>query len=153
MAGFGLYNIYCHPLRRFPGPKVWAAYKLAYTVRNIQGQLPFKCLEFHRKYGPVVRIAPDELIFSDAKAWNEIYGMLPVRTTDVLSASPSQLKACTDSSSRGGPKTRRILLGMHRSHQDLRKVSSMPTMPSMRDCGAYMDRHSRRKLSRSRLAC
>lgn len=32
-------------------------------------------LEFHRKYGPVVRIAPDELAFTDPRAWNDIYGM------------------------------------------------------------------------------
>ena len=44
-------------------------------ISNIRGQLPFKVLEFHRKYGPVVRIAPDELAFTDPHAWNDIYGM------------------------------------------------------------------------------
>ena len=28
----------------------------------------------HLKYGPIIRIAPDELIFLDAKAWKDIYG-------------------------------------------------------------------------------
>ncbi|KAL6164014.1 hypothetical protein ACJQWK_09689 [Exserohilum turcicum] len=28
----------------------------------------------HLKYGPTIRIAPDELIFVDAKAWKDIYG-------------------------------------------------------------------------------
>lgn len=44
-------------------------------VNHIRGQLPFKVLEFHRKYGPVVRIAPDSLVFTDPAAWNDIYGM------------------------------------------------------------------------------
>jgi len=30
--------------------------------------------ELHERYGPVVRIAPDELAFSDAAAWKDIYG-------------------------------------------------------------------------------
>ena len=28
----------------------------------------------HLKYGPVIRIAPDELAYIDAEAWKEIYG-------------------------------------------------------------------------------
>lgn len=48
-------------------------------MSNIRGQLPFKVLEFHRKYGPIVRIAPNHLTFTDTKAWNDIYGMQPGR--------------------------------------------------------------------------
>lgn len=28
----------------------------------------------HEKYGAVVRVAPDEISFLDAKAWRDIYG-------------------------------------------------------------------------------
>ena len=48
-------------------------------ISAIRGTLPSKVLEFHRKYGPVVRLAPDELAFSDAAAWNDIQGLLPDR--------------------------------------------------------------------------
>lgn len=72
---WGIYHAYFHPLSRYPGPKLWAAYRLPFVISNIRGQLPFKVLEFHRKYGPVVRIAPDELAFTDSHAWNDIYGM------------------------------------------------------------------------------
>lgn len=71
----GIYNVYFHPLARYPGPKLWTAYRLPYVVNNIQGQLPFRVREFHRKYGDVVRIAPDELAFAHPDAWNDIYGM------------------------------------------------------------------------------
>jgi cytochrome P450 len=72
---WGIYNAYFHPLSRYPGSKLWAAYRVPFVVSNIRGQLPFKVLEFHRKYGPVVRIAPDELAFTDPQAWSDIYGM------------------------------------------------------------------------------
>jgi len=39
-----------------------------------QGTLVFDVLALHDKYGPVVRIAPNELAFADAQAWKDIYG-------------------------------------------------------------------------------
>jgi cytochrome P450 len=80
---WGIYHAYFHPLSRYPGPKLWAAYRLPFAWNNIRGQLPFKVLEFHRKYGPVVRIAPGELAFTDPEAWNDIYGMQPGRVQNL----------------------------------------------------------------------
>lgn len=34
----------------------------------------FKLLELHERYGPVVRVAPNELNFTAAEAWKDIYG-------------------------------------------------------------------------------
>lgn len=87
IIGWGMYNVYFHPLRRYPGPKLWAAYRLPYVVRNFQGVLPFKVLEFHKQYGPVVRIAPDELAYTDPEAWNDIYGMQPGRVQNAKDKS------------------------------------------------------------------
>lgn len=39
-----------------------------------RGELTFKLLPLHEKYGPVVRIAPDELSFTHPDAWKDIYG-------------------------------------------------------------------------------
>lgn len=39
-----------------------------------RGDLTFKLLPLHEKYGPVVRIAPDELSFTHEDAWKDIYG-------------------------------------------------------------------------------
>ncbi|KAK4544572.1 hypothetical protein LTR36_004144 [Oleoguttula mirabilis] len=76
---WGIRNVYYHPLSRYPGPKLWAAYRIPYVVRNIQGVLPFKVLELHKRYGPVVRIAPDELAYTDPEGWSDIYGLQPGR--------------------------------------------------------------------------
>jgi cytochrome P450 len=38
------------------------------------GNYHHKLLNLHDEYGPVVRIAPDELSFIDAEAWKDIYG-------------------------------------------------------------------------------
>lgn len=40
----------------------------------MRGTLPFDMLELHKRYGDVVRIAPDELAFSHPDAWKDIMG-------------------------------------------------------------------------------
>lgn len=67
-----LYYLFFHPLNRYPGPKLWAVSRAFHVWYNFTGRLPFKVLELHRKYGPVVRIAPDELSFTDAAAWDDV---------------------------------------------------------------------------------
>lgn len=72
---YGLYNLYLHPLRAYPGPPLYAAYRLPYVVSNMRGRLPQAVLDMHRKYGPIVRIAPNELAYTSPEAWNDIYGL------------------------------------------------------------------------------
>ncbi|KAK0609415.1 cytochrome P450 [Immersiella caudata] len=69
-----LYNLFLHPLYSYPGPLLMRATRLAYCYRLIRGTLSFDILDLHKKYGPVVRVAPDELVFADAAAWKEIMG-------------------------------------------------------------------------------
>lgn len=69
-----LYNIFFHPLRNFPGPRLWRAFRLPFIVKAIQGRLAFDVLSIHEKYGPVVRIAPNELAFAHPSAWRDIMG-------------------------------------------------------------------------------
>ena len=38
-----------------------------------KGQVHNRLQEFHTKYGPIVRIAPDELSYADSRAWKDIY--------------------------------------------------------------------------------
>ena len=39
----------------------------------MQGNLPYRLRDLHEKYGPVVRVAPNELSFIEASAWKDIY--------------------------------------------------------------------------------
>ncbi|CAG8198366.1 unnamed protein product [Penicillium olsonii] len=69
-----VYNVFIHPLSRFPGPVEHKITRLAYAWKAARGTLPFDMLEMHKKYGDIVRIAPDELAFSHPDAWQEIMG-------------------------------------------------------------------------------
>lgn len=69
-----IYNIYFHPLRHYPGPKLWVATRLTWAHAMQSGVYHQKLHELHALYGPVVRIAPDELSFINAEAWKDIYG-------------------------------------------------------------------------------
>ncbi|KAF4805891.1 Trichothecene C-15 hydroxylase [Colletotrichum siamense] len=68
------YNVLLHPLRKFPGPRLWAASRIPFAVTCATGQGHRKILQLHEKYGDIVRVAPDELVFCSPDAWKEIYG-------------------------------------------------------------------------------
>ncbi|KAF6824932.1 l-ascorbate oxidase [Colletotrichum musicola] len=74
ITGRAVYNVYFHPLRHYPGPRLWAASRLPWNLVNLKGNLAFRIRELHEKYGPVVRIAPDELSYTSSVAWKKIYG-------------------------------------------------------------------------------
>ncbi|OBT86257.1 hypothetical protein VE02_05868 [Pseudogymnoascus sp. 03VT05] len=69
-----IYNIFLHPLARFPGPIHYRASILPWAYETFRGTLTFTVLGLHERYGPVVRISPSELCFSDPQAWRDIYG-------------------------------------------------------------------------------
>lgn len=73
-----IYNVYFHPLAKFPGPKSNAATRIPYMYMTMTGNLPHTVKALHNKYGPVVRTAPDELSFiTDGQDWKAIYGTRP----------------------------------------------------------------------------
>lgn len=77
MASFLLkcfYNIYFHPLSRYPGPRLWSATYLTYWYYAFQGRANHEVRRLHQQYGEVVRIAPWRLSFTNADAWEDIYG-------------------------------------------------------------------------------
>ncbi|CAK7201696.1 hypothetical protein SEUCBS139899_004405 [Sporothrix eucalyptigena] len=75
-----VYNLAIHPLRHFPGPLLHRATRLTYLYHTMRGKMPFLILPMHNRYGPVIRIAPDQLAFLDTAAWKDIYG----RRNDLL---------------------------------------------------------------------
>ncbi|KAJ4390921.1 hypothetical protein N0V93_004520 [Gnomoniopsis smithogilvyi] len=67
-----VYNLFFHPLRNFPGPRLWRAFRLPYVLKAVQGKLATDMLAIHEKYGPIVRVAPNELAISHESAWRDI---------------------------------------------------------------------------------
>ncbi|KAF3810382.1 Versicolorin B desaturase [Colletotrichum gloeosporioides] len=69
-----VYNLYFHPLRKFPGPVANKLSIIPHLWSVFKGKQSYELLRLHSKYGHVVRYGPNELSFSSAKAWKDIYG-------------------------------------------------------------------------------
>lgn len=68
------YNVFLHPLARFPGPKLFASSVLPICWLRLTGRSVKAITALHARYGQVVRIGPSELSYTDPKAWKHIYG-------------------------------------------------------------------------------
>ena len=66
-----------HPLYRFPGPFLASISNAPHSYWFLGSRQPYKLLQLHDKYGPVVRTSPNELSFSNAQSWKDIYGFRP----------------------------------------------------------------------------
>ncbi|KAF4916373.1 Cytochrome P450 monooxygenase 1 [Colletotrichum viniferum] len=71
------YNVFFHPLRDYPGPLLQRASSLPWAFQNATGKQAFLTQKLHDRYGPVVRISPNHLSFTQPDAWKEIYGFQP----------------------------------------------------------------------------
>ena len=74
-----VYRLTFHPLAKFPGPKITAIthwYEVYYQVWR-PGQMEEQIRQMHRKYGPIVRITPDELHINDPDFYDQIYNISP----------------------------------------------------------------------------
>ncbi|KAL9108200.1 MAG: hypothetical protein Q9187_008323, partial [Circinaria calcarea] len=74
LCGHVVYNIYFHPLAKFPGPKFYAATHLPYFRDIWTGTGAMRVKLMHDKYGDTVRISPNSLAFNTAQAFKDIYG-------------------------------------------------------------------------------
>ncbi|KAJ5776433.1 uncharacterized protein N7511_001444 [Penicillium nucicola] len=66
-VGNMLYNIYLHPLRKIPGPKLAACsalYEFYWDVLK-RGKYVWQIDRLHEQYGPIVRITPREVHIKD----------------------------------------------------------------------------------------
>jgi cytochrome P450 len=76
-----VYNLYLHPLAKYPGPWHLAISDVFYARMIVGGNVHNQLLQMHEKYGEVVRIAPNDLSFTGAGAWKDIYGHRPAGST------------------------------------------------------------------------
>ncbi|KAI0890577.1 cytochrome P450 [Annulohypoxylon maeteangense] len=68
-----IYLLYFHPLAKYPGPKIAAVSNIWYGYHWISGRYPWATENVLRKYGDVVRVAPNELVFIQPQAFADIY--------------------------------------------------------------------------------
>jgi len=68
-----VYNLYFHPLSRVPGPIYAAVSPLWLYLESYLGTEASSIDALHARYGPVVRVAPDEVDISDGAALAPIY--------------------------------------------------------------------------------
>lgn len=68
-----LYSFKINPLKNIPGPW-WSRFtRLPLRLQIIQGRRIYYIDELHAKYGPYVRIAPNEIAVSDVEAISHIH--------------------------------------------------------------------------------
>jgi hypothetical protein len=76
LAAVAVYRILFHPLACIPGPRLAAVSNIWYAIQVRNGRTKELGRTLHRKYGPVVRVGPDELWFDSMEACKVIYGEL-----------------------------------------------------------------------------
>ncbi|KAL2047631.1 hypothetical protein N7G274_000673 [Stereocaulon virgatum] len=68
-----VYNLYISPLKNIPGPPLAKITSKWLTFKELAGNRSLAVAKAHEKYGPVIRLAPDELSFSDRSCIKELY--------------------------------------------------------------------------------
>ncbi|RYP11870.1 hypothetical protein DL767_011273 [Monosporascus sp. MG133] len=63
-----LYKRYASPLRRYPGPFLASFSRLWKVISTVKGQTNHDHIQLHQRYGPIVRIAPNEVSISSPTA-------------------------------------------------------------------------------------
>ncbi|KAM0328581.1 hypothetical protein ACHAQA_004989 [Verticillium albo-atrum] len=67
------YRLVLHPLARVPGPKLAAISNVWHALHAREGRMFALGKTLHKKYGPVVRVGPDEVWFDSKEAFKSIY--------------------------------------------------------------------------------
>jgi cytochrome P450 len=70
-----IYNTSLHPLSPFPGPFFARYTRLWLVFQTLRQRRHSVDLALHEQYGPFVRVAPNELLISDARYFKSIYGI------------------------------------------------------------------------------
>ncbi|KAF2739714.1 cytochrome P450 [Polyplosphaeria fusca] len=69
-----VYRLFFHPLAKIPGPKLAAATTLWNAHYDINASGLCKILpELHKKYGPIIRIQPNEVHVAELESFNQVF--------------------------------------------------------------------------------
>ena len=69
-----LYTRYATPLRKIPGPFVASITKLWILQKTRTYKRHWADIDLRKKYGPVVRVGPSEVLVTGTQALKSIYG-------------------------------------------------------------------------------
>jgi averantin hydroxylase len=83
-----VYRLTAHPLRAYPGPRLWSVSRLPWIRSTIRGSIVRDLHDLHQQYGSVVRVAPNELSYIDPQAVSTIYQSNPEFPKDPLHLPP-----------------------------------------------------------------
>lgn len=73
VTGYVVYQVYFHPLARFPGPFLASVTDLWQVYQFLTLRQPYNLTELHAKYGQFVRYGPDKLSITAEDAVPLIY--------------------------------------------------------------------------------
>jgi hypothetical protein len=73
-VGRAIYRRYFHPLRNVPGPWLASITGLWFLSIHFNPQQHWIIVNLHRKYGPIVRIGPNKVIFTSPDTIGDYYG-------------------------------------------------------------------------------
>ncbi|KAI1132311.1 cytochrome P450 [Nemania abortiva] len=73
LIAYLIYTFYFHPLHAYPGPPLSAITRIPFWIAYIRGHEVKWMRKQHEKYGPTIRFGPDDISFTDAQAWRDIY--------------------------------------------------------------------------------
>ncbi|KAF8970156.1 hypothetical protein BDZ97DRAFT_1754159 [Flammula alnicola] len=62
-----------HPLAKYPGPVLWRVSSIILSLYSFTGKRHLFIEEFHKKYGPIVRIGPNALTVNSITAIPILY--------------------------------------------------------------------------------
>ncbi|KAJ5781189.1 cytochrome P450 [Penicillium paradoxum] len=73
LVGSTVYNVFFHPLKAIPGPFMAKITRWWIFTLEMRGNPHVEILDLHRKYGPFLRISPNEVSFNDVEASSIVY--------------------------------------------------------------------------------
>ncbi|KAI9664514.1 MAG: hypothetical protein M1821_005960 [Bathelium mastoideum] len=138
-----VYNVYFHPLSKYPGPPLWVFSQLGEVVAFASGRYPQEFARLHSKYGDVVRYAPSKLAFFTPNVWQDVYAHNKQKTfikdPSTYKPSPGSVSDMLDAEGE-----------VHRRYRGL--VSRAFSDRSLREQRPIIDKHIDRLMQRLREA-
>ena len=73
-CAYAAYNRFFHPLAKVPGPFLAGITPLWLVWQCMHQRRPRLDIQLHKRYGDIVRITPDEIIFANPEYFKAVYG-------------------------------------------------------------------------------